>query len=113
MDYGKFMYDKARREREARKTQRQVEVKEIRLRPKIAEHDVKVKTNHARAFLADGAKVRMRVRFRGREITHQEIAKELLERIAEQMSDVATVEQWPSMDGNTMLMILAPNGKSS
>ena len=72
-----------------------------------------VKTNRAREFLAEGAKVRMRVRFRGREITHQEIARSLLDRIAEQMSDVAVVEQRPAMEGYTMLMILAPAKKTS
>ena len=111
LDYGKFMYERARREREARKAQKQVDIKEIRLRPKIAEHDVIVKMNRAREFLAEGAKVRMRVRFRGREITHQEIARDLLERIAEQMSDVAVVEQKIGMEGNTMLMVLAPGDK--
>lgn len=111
--YGKYMYERSRREREARKAQKQSEVKEIRLRPKIAEHDVMVKVKRARQFLADGAKVRVRVRFRGREITHKEIAKELLDRIAEQMSDVAIIEQRPAMEGYTMLMILAPAGKTS
>ncbi len=113
LDYGKFMYERARREREARKAQKQIDVKEIRLKPKIADHDVMVKTTQARKFLADGAKVRVRVRFRGREITHLDIARKLLDRIAEQMSDVATVEQAPAMEGNTMLMILAPDGKTS
>lgn len=113
LDYGKFMYERAKREREARRAQKQVDVKEIRIRPKIADHDVMVKTNQARDFLAEGAKVRVRVRFRGREITHQEIARELLDRIAEQMSDVAVVEQRPAMEGNTMLMILAPGGNKS
>ncbi len=111
LDYGKYMYDRSRREREARKAQKQVDIKEIRLRPKIAEHDVMVKMRRAREFLAEGAKVRMRVRFRGREITHQEIARDLLERIAERMSDVAVVEQRIGMEGNTMLMVLAPGGK--
>jgi len=113
LDYGKFMYERARRERQARKAQKQVDLKEIRLRPKIAEHDVMVKMNRAREFLADGARVRMRVRFRGREITHQEIARSLLERITEQMSDVAVVEQRPMMEGRTMLMVLAPVDKVS
>lgn len=113
LDYGKFMYERAKREREARRAQKQVDVKEIRIRPKIADHDVMVKTNQARDFLAEGAKVRVRVRFRGREITHQEIARELLDRIAEQMSDVAVVEQRPAMEGNTMLMILAPGGNKT
>ncbi|MHB0856638.1 MAG: translation initiation factor IF-3 [Anaerolineae bacterium] len=108
MDYGKFLYERTKREREARKAQKQVEVKEIRLRPKIADHDVMVKTNRAREFLAEGNKVRMRVRFRGREITHQDIARTLLDRIAEQMSDVAVIEQRPLMEGNTMLMLLTP-----
>jgi translation initiation factor IF-3 len=111
LDYGKFMYERGKREREARKAQKQIEIKEIRVRPKIADHDVTIKMNQARQFLADGAKVRMRVRFRGREITHQEIARKLLERIAEQMSDVAAIEQTPMMEGNTMLMLLAPAGK--
>jgi len=113
LDYGKFLYERTRRQREARKAQKQTEIKEIRFRPKIAEHDVMVKTNRAREFLAEGAKVRMRVRFRGREITHQEIARSLLDRIAEQMSDVAVVEQRPAMEGYTMLMILAPARKTS
>jgi len=113
LDYGKFTYERARRERQARKAQKQVDLKEIRLRPKIAEHDVTVKMNRAREFLADGARVRMRVRFRGREITHQEIARSLLERITEQMSDVAVVEQRPMMEGRTMLMVLAPVDKVS
>ena len=108
LNYGKYTYERTRREREARKAQKQAEVKEIRLRPKIADHDVMVKTKRAREFLADGSKVRMRVRFRGREITHQDIARKLLRRIADEMSDVAVVEQRPSMEGYTMLMILAP-----
>ncbi len=112
MDYGKFLYERAKREREARKAQKQVDVKEIRLRPKIAEHDMMVKTNRARQFLAEGAKVRMRVRFRGREITHQEIAYNLLQKVAELMTDVAVVEQRPEMEGNTMLMVLAPAVKA-
>jgi len=112
LDYGKFMYERSRREREARKAQKQVETKEIRLRPKIAEHDVMVKINRARQFLDEGAKVRMRVRFRGREITHQEIARSLLEGIAQQMRDVAVVEQRPTMEGYTMLMVLAPAKKA-
>jgi len=72
-----------------------------------------VKTTQARAFLAEGDKVRVRVRFRGREITHQDIAQKLLDKVAEDMSDVAMVEQKPLMEGNTMLMVLAPLGKSS
>ncbi len=112
LDYGKFMYERARREREARKAQKQVDVKEVRLHPKMAEHDIQVKTNRARAFLADGAKVRVRVRFRGREITYSDNAREMLRRIAETMSDVAVVEQFPKMEGYAMLMVLAPAAKT-
>ncbi|MBM3189633.1 MAG: translation initiation factor IF-3 [Chloroflexi bacterium] len=113
LNYGKYLYERARREREARKAQKQIEVKEIRLRPKIADHDVMVKMKQAREFIEEGAKVRVRVRFRGREITHKEIAHELLERVAQEMSDVATVEQAPDMEGNTMLMVLAPDRQSA
>ena len=111
MNYSKYVYERTRREREARKSQKQAEIKEIRIRPKIADHDVMVKMNRARDFIEDGAKVRVRVRFRGREITHQQIARDLLDRIAEEMSDVAVVEQRPGMDGRTLLMILAPASK--
>jgi translation initiation factor IF-3 len=108
MDYGKFLYERSKREREARKSQKQAEVKEIRLRPKTGEHDIAYKVRDARRFLQKGAKVKVRIRFRGREITHPEVAKELLDRIAEDLSDVAMVEQAGQMEGRTMLMILAP-----
>ena len=108
MDYGKFLYEKSKREREARKSQKQTEVKEIRLRPKTGEHDIAYKTRDARRFLERGAKVKVRVRFRGREITHPEVARELLVRIADDLSDVSEVEKRGAMEGRTMLMILAP-----
>lgn len=114
LDYGKFLYEKQKREREARKTQKQAEVKEIRLRPKTGEHDIAFKTRRMRSFLGEGSKVKVRVHFRGREITHPEIGKELLDRVAETLSDVAVVEQAPAMEGRTLLMLLAPaNSKSS
>lgn len=112
LDYGKFLYEKQRRDREARRAQRQVEIKEIRLRPKIADHDVMVKVKRSRDFLANGSKVRVRVRFRGREITHQDIARALLVRVADELSDVAEIEQRPQMEGYTMLMILSPTAKT-
>jgi translation initiation factor IF-3 len=108
MDYGKFMYRQAKREREARKAQKQIEVKEIRLRPKTTEHHRSFKIRDARRWLEDGMKVKVRMRFRGREITYPEIAREQLAEIAEELSDVAVVEQRPNMEGRTMLMILAP-----
>jgi len=109
MDYGKYLYERSKREREARKAQKQTEVKEIRLRPKTGEHDIAYKIRDARRFLKKGAKVKVRIRFRGREITHPEVAKELLDRIANELSDVAVIEQPGRMEGRTMLMILAPD----
>lgn len=108
MDYGKFLYERTKKEREARRSQKVSEIKEIRVRPKIGEHDVDFKVKRMREFLAEGAKVKVRVRFRGREITHPEVARELLERIGDALSDTAVVEQPPLMEGNTMLMLLAP-----
>jgi translation initiation factor IF-3 len=108
MDYGKFLYERAKKDRESRKSQKQTEIKEIRLRPKTGEHDIEYKMRDARRFLAKGFKVKVRIRFRGREITHPELAKEMLERVAQDLGDVATVEQEGRMEGPTMLMILAP-----
>lgn len=108
MDFGKFLYERAKKERKARKTQKQTEVKEIRMRPKTGEHDIAYKVRDARRFIQRGAKVKVRVRFRGREITHPEVARELLNRVAADLSDVAVVEQRGRMEGHTMLMILAP-----
>jgi translation initiation factor IF-3 len=108
MDYGKFLYERSKREREARKAQKQTEVKEIRLRPKTGEHDIAYKIRDARRFLQKGAKVKIRIRFRGREITHPEVARDLLDRIAQDLSDVGVIEQAGEMEGRTMLMILGP-----
>lgn len=108
MDFGKYRYERAKREREARKARKEIEVKEIRLRPKTGEHDLQFKIRRAREFLETGAKVKVRIRFRGREITHPEVARKQLARIAEELSDVSTVEQRPGFEGRTILMILAP-----
>jgi translation initiation factor IF-3 len=108
MDFGKFQYERAKKEREARKAQKEVEVKEIRLRPKTGEHDIEVVLRRARRFLHDGSKVKARVRFRGREITHPEVAEDLLQRVAHDLQDVAEVEKAPGMEGRSLLMILAP-----
>ncbi len=110
MDYGKFLYEAQKRERDARKSQAKVEVKEIRLRPKTGEHDISYKLRDARRFLERGAKVKVRIRFRGREVTHPELARDLMTRILEELQDVAIVEKKPGMEGNTMLMILGPQG---
>ena len=111
MDYGKFLYQQAKQEREARKAQKQIEVKEIRLRPKTTDHHKSFKVRDARRWLEEGMKVKVRIRFRGREITYPEIAREQLVEIAEELSDVATVEQMPNLEWRTMLMVLAPAKK--
>lgn len=112
MDYGKFIYERAKKEREARKAQTKIEVKEIRLRPKTNEHHRNLKVRDARRWLEDGMKVKVRVRFRGREITYPEIALDDLKLVAEQLSDVSSVEQAPALEGRTMLMVLAPTKPS-
>jgi len=108
MDFGKFLYERAKKEREARKQQKQVEVKEIRLRPKTDDHHRQFKVRDARRWLEAGIKVKVRIRFRGREITYPEIAHTMLREVAEELQDVAVVEQAPNMEGRTMLMVLAP-----
>mgnify|MGYP001370536613 CR=1 FL=1 len=108
MDFGKFQYEQAKKERLARKQQKQIEVKEIRLRPKTTDHHLSFKIRDARRWLEDGMKVKVRVRFRGREITYPEIAREQMDRIISELDDVAAVEQQPAMEGRTMLMVLAP-----
>jgi len=106
------MYEQSKKEREARKAQKQVEVKEIRLRPKTTDHHAGFKIRDARRWIEDGMKVKVRIRFRGREITYPEVAMEQLKDISEELSDVAVVEQAPKLDGRTMLMVLAPKKKS-
>jgi translation initiation factor IF-3 len=112
MDFGKFIYERAKKEREARKSQTKIEVKEIRLRPKTNEHHRDLKVRDARRWLEDGMKVKVRIRFRGREISYPDIALTDLKEVAEDLSDVAIVEQAPALEGRTMLMVLAP-GKPS
>ena len=111
LNYGKYIYERTKKEKEARKAQKTREIKEIRLRPKTGEHDIAHKVRDARRFLEEGSKVKVRVRFRGREITHLEVARDLLERIAADLEDVGRVEQQPGLEGRTMLMILSPSGK--
>jgi len=108
MDFGKFIYERAKKDREARKAQTKIEVKEIRLRPKTNEHHRDLKVRDARRWLESGMKVKVRIRFRGREITYPEIALTDLKEIAEELSELAIVEQAPALEGRTMLMVLAP-----
>ena len=111
MDYGKFLYERSKRERKARKAQKSVEVKEIRLSPKIGDHDIEFRVRDAHRWLEQGCKVKVRVRFRGREITYPEIGMGMLQDVAERLSDVATIESPPRMEGRSMLMILSPDSK--
>jgi translation initiation factor IF-3 len=108
MDFGKFVYERAKKDREARKAQTKIEVKEIRLRPKTNEHHREFKVRDARRWLLDGNKVKVRIRFRGREIDYLDIALTDLKEVAEALSDVGIVEQAPALEGRTMLMVLAP-----
>lgn len=108
MDFGKFLYEQSKKEREARKSQKQVEIKEIQLRPKTNDHHAGFKVKNARRWLEEGKKVKVRIRFRGREITYPEVAMQQLNEIVEDLSDVSVVEQRPLLDGRTMLMVLAP-----
>lgn len=108
MDYGKYLYERQKRERESRKAQKQIEIKEVRLRPKTGEHDIQVVLNKTRKFLKDGAKVRVRIRFRGREIVHRDIALDLMKRVTEELAEEAVVESRPGFEGRSMVMLLAP-----
>lgn len=108
MDYGKFMYEKSKKERESRKNQKTVKIKEVRISPKIDDHDFSVRVRSAAEFLQKGNKVKATVRFRGREIVHADIGKRLLENLAQFVQEYAVVERDPSVEGRNMVMILAP-----
>ncbi|SMB98970.1 bacterial translation initiation factor 3 (bIF-3) [Thermanaeromonas toyohensis ToBE] len=108
MDFGKYKYEQSKREREARKKQRTVDIKEIKLRPGIEEHDFKVKARNTLRFLEDGDKVKVTVMFRGREISHAELGEKLCWRLAEEVAERASVERPPKLEGRNMVMILAP-----
>jgi translation initiation factor IF-3 len=108
MDFGKFLYEKTKKEREARRAQTKIEVKEIQLRPKTNDHHRSFKVRDARRWLEDGIKVRVRVRFRGREIDYVDLALEDLKEVAEELSEVGSVDVPPAMEGRSVLMILAP-----
>lgn len=109
MDFGKFLYEREKKDREAKKSQTRIEIKEIRLRPKTNEHHRGFKTRDARKWLLDGMKVKVTIRFRGREITYPEIALEDLREIAASLADISVVETPPSMEGRVMNMMLTPS----
>ncbi len=111
LDYGKFKYEMAKKDRQAKKKQHTVQLKEMRFRPKIDEHDFQFKTRHIRSFLEAGSKVRTFVMFRGREMAYTEHGAKVLERVKEELSDIAIVEVPPKMEGRHMSMILSPTAE--
>jgi translation initiation factor IF-3 len=111
MDFGKFLYERRKKERDAKKAQTKIEVKEIRLRPKTNIHHRSFKVRDARRWLEDGNKVKVRIRFKGREIDYVDLGLTDLKEVAEELADVATVEQSPAMEGRSVLMVLAPSGR--
>ena len=108
MDYGKYRFEQQKKEKEARKNQTVIKVKEVRLSPNIEEHDFNTKLRNARKFLSKGDKVKASVRFRGRAITHKELGQKVLERMAEECKDIAQIETKPKMEGRSMFLMLAP-----
>jgi translation initiation factor IF-3 len=112
MDFGKFKYEEKKRQGEARKRQALIELKEIKIRPKTDEHDIDFKLRHIQRFLEEGNKVKITCRFRGREITHPEMAMRQLQLFVERTQDIALVEVEPRMEGRTMTLILAPSTKA-
>lgn len=108
MDYGKYKYEQQKKDKEARKKQKTISLKEIRLSPTIEEHDFNTKLKNAKKFISKEDKVKVSIRFRGRAITHKDIGRKVLERFAEELKDVATIEQRPKMEGRSMFLIVAP-----
>ena len=108
LDYGKYKYEAQKRANEARKKQKIIEVKEIKLRPNIDEHDYQVKMRNVVKFLSGGDKVKVTLRFRGREMAHQELGASVLTRVREETQDIAKIEAMPKMEGRQMIMVLAP-----
>ena len=108
MDYGKFRYEQSRKERESRRNQHVVELKEVRIRPKIDDHDLETKGRQAAKFLDAGDKVKVTVLFRGREMAHPDLGRALLDQLADQLRPHGTIEQTPRLEGRTMIMIIAP-----
>lgn len=109
MDYGKFRYEQQKKEQAARRKQRVINVKEVRFTPAIGDHDFNTKLRQSRRFIKNGDKVKASVRFRGRAITHKDLGREVLERLAEELKDVAMIESRPKMEGRNMFMMLGPD----
>jgi len=108
MDFGKFKFEQAKAARAAKKKQKNIELKEIKFRPGIDEHDFDFKTRHAREFLADGNKVKVTMMYRGRQMAHIELGRDVLDRVAQELKDIGKIEQEPKLEGRNMSMVLAP-----
>ena len=108
MDYGKYRYEQQKRDKEARKKQRVFDIKEVKLRPGIEDHDFDVKLKNAVRFLEDGDKVKATIMFRGRELSHPELGEELLKKLEARLTEIAVVEKRPKLEGKNMIMIIAP-----
>ncbi len=108
LDYGKFKYEAQKRANEARKKQKVIEVKEIKMRPGIDTHDYDVKMRQVKSFLGEGDKVKITLRFRGREMAHQELGMKILDRVREDTEELAKVEAYPKLEGRQMIMVIAP-----
>jgi translation initiation factor IF-3 len=108
LDIGKFKYEEQKKKNEARKKQRVIEVKEIKMRPSIDEHDYQVKIKAMRRFLEEGDKVKVTIRFRGREMVHQDLGLKVLDRVREELEPISKQEQFPKLEGRQMVMVIAP-----
>lgn len=111
MDYGKFKYAQKKKEAEARKSQVNTTIKEVKFRPKIEQHDYETKVGRVKDFLGEGHKAKITMMFRGREITHQDIARRIMQRIADDLKEVGAVESFPKLDGRNMVMMIGPTSK--
>ncbi len=111
MDYGKYRYEQQKKEKEARKNQKVITIKEVRLSPTIEDHDFNTKLRNARKFLEKGDKVKASIRFRGRAITHSEIGRDVLQRLAKECEDIAVIESRPKMEGRSMFLVMAPKAE--
>jgi translation initiation factor IF-3 len=108
LDYGKYKYEAQKKKSEARKKQKVIDVKEIKMRPGIDDHDYQVKMRNMRRFLDDGDKVKVTIRFRGREMAHQNLGMKVLDRVREELDELSKVEQYPKIEGRQMVMVIAP-----
>ncbi len=111
MDYGKYLFEESKKQQAARKKQKQVQVKEVKFRPGTEEGDYQVKLRNLTRFLSDGDRVKVTLRFRGREMAHQDIGRNLLKRVEADVAELGTVDQFPRMEGRQMVMLIAPKKK--